>query len=64
MTGGGAGNPEAYVRLLYLTSTAVGKAFSGTTPLVPGAPSISTQQAPEVNMESTIALQVLLGGLS
>ena len=64
MVGGGAGNPEAYVRLLYLTNKPVGRAFSGTTPLVPGAPSIQSQQAPEVGMESTSLLEMLLGGLS
>jgi murein DD-endopeptidase MepM/ murein hydrolase activator NlpD len=64
MVGGGAGNPEAYVRLLYLTSKPIGRAFSGTTPLVPGAPSIQSQQAAEVGMESTSLLEMLLGGLS
>jgi murein DD-endopeptidase MepM/ murein hydrolase activator NlpD len=71
--GGGAINDDPnyaskldqYVRLLYLTSKPIGRAFSGTTPLVPGAPSVSTQQqTPEVDMESTFVLKGLLGGLS
>jgi murein DD-endopeptidase MepM/ murein hydrolase activator NlpD len=60
-----AANLDQYVRLLYLTSKPIGRAFSGTTPLVPGAPSVSTQQqTPEVDMESTFVLKGLLGGLS
>ena len=71
--GGGALNDDPqnyeanlgqYVRLLYLTNTPIGRAFSGTTPLVPGAPLVSPQQASEVDMQSMSALETLLGGLS
>lgn len=59
-----AANLDQYVRLLYLTNKPIGRAFSGTTPLVPGTPSVSAQPAPEIDIQSSFVLEALLGGLS